>query len=181
VAVELIVLESRKLLRKERSMKRMIIILAIAIILGTGSAYSQGTGMGFRGWGPRLGLTIDPDQIHFGIHADFGDFTQRLRFQPNFELGFGDNLTVGTTNFEVNYRFRQNWAVWTPYLGGGLGIIFVDRDNSLGGGNDTDLGANIMGGIEKGIAGGDRFFIEAKIGLADAPDMKFTVGWTFGS
>jgi hypothetical protein len=81
---------------------------------------------GFRGWGPRVGVTLDPDQIHFGVHIDFGNFAERVRFQPNAELG-----------------------------------------------------ASLIGGIEKGLADGDRFFIEAKLGLIDAPDLKIHVGWTF--
>jgi len=162
-------------------MKRIVVSLTIIVIIGAGNAYAQDGSFGFRGWGPRLGLTIDPDQVHFGAHADFGNFAQRLRFQPNFELGIGDDLTVGAANFEVNYRFRSQWDVWTPYLGGGIGIIFIDRDsNGIGDDSNTELGASIVGGIEKGISGGDRFFIETKIGLADAPDLKFTVGWTFG-
>ncbi len=41
------------------------------------------------------------------------------------------------------------------------------------------MGLNVLGGIEKGLSDGDRFFTEAKLGFADAPDFKLTVGWTF--
>jgi hypothetical protein len=137
---------------------------------------------GFRGWGPRLGVTVDPDQFHFGGHLDLGYFAEHIRFQPNLEIGFGDNLTLVAINFEGNYRFASRWSVWTPYLGGGLGINIYDwndHHNGFGDGSSTDLGVNIVGGIEKGISSGDRFFMEAKLGLADSPDFKVTVGWTF--
>ena len=45
-----------------------------------------GSDIGFRGWGPRLGVSINPDQFHFGAHLDFGNFARHVRFQPNIEL-----------------------------------------------------------------------------------------------
>ncbi len=162
-------------------LQKSMLIAAIftCLIFGTGHAQSEDNG--FKGWGPRLGITVDPDQIHFGAHADFGNFAEHLRFQPNVELGFGDDLTVGALNLEVNYRVRETWDVWTPYVGGGLGIIFIDYDGKgVGDDSDTELGASLLGGIEKGLSNGNRFFLEAKLGLADAPDFKFTAGWTFG-
>lgn len=137
--------------------------------------------IGFRGWGPRLGLTISPDQFHFGAHMDFGNFAQHVRFQPNVEVGLGDNLTLVTLNFEAAYRFRETWDVWSPYLGGGLGVNFASFDtNGLQDDTSTDLGVSLLGGIEKGLADGDRFFVETKLGLVDeSPDAKVTIGWTF--
>ncbi len=162
-------------------MKKIVAVMLVLFVAGIGSAHAQEERTGFKGWGPRVGVTLDPDQIHIGAHADFGNFAQHLRLQPNFELGFGDDLTVGALNFEVNYRFREQWDVWTPYAGGGLGLIFISYDtDGLGDGSDTELGASVLGGIEKGLSGGNRFFLEAKLGLADAPDFKITAGWTFG-
>ncbi len=136
--------------------------------------------IGFRGWGPRVGVTVNPDQIHFGAHMDFGNFAQHLRFQPNFELGIGDGRTLGALNFETNYRFASRWDVWTPYLGGGLGVNFTGtEERGLRDNTNTDVGLNALFGIERGLASGDRFFTEAKLGLVDAPDLKVTFGWTF--
>lgn len=136
---------------------------------------------GFQGWGPRLGATLDPDQVHFGAHVDFGNLARRVRLQPNIELGIGDDFTIGALNFELNYRFREEWEVWTPYLGGGIGLLLISHDvEGLDDDTNTEFGGSILGGIEKGISDGDRFFLEAKIGLVDAPDFKFTIGWTFG-
>ncbi len=162
-------------------MHKLIYISVLVLLLGLGSVQAQEAQTGFKGWGPRVGLTLDPDQVHFGAHADFGNFAQRVRFQPNFELGIGDDFTIGAANFEANYRFRETWNVWTPYLGGGVGILFIDHDTEgLGDGSDTEFGASVLGGIEKGLSGGNRFFVEAKLGLVDAPDLKLTIGWTFG-
>ena len=137
--------------------------------------------IGFRGWGPRVGLTFSPDQVHFGAHLDFGNFAKHVRFQPNVEVGLGDDLTLVTANFEAAYRFRETWDVWSPYLGGGLGVNFASFDSKgLGDDTSTDLGVSVLGGIEKGLSSGDRFFLEAKLGLVDeSPDVKLTAGWTF--
>ncbi len=159
-------------------MRVFAVVLSI-VFLGVAPAAAQDD-VGYRGWGPRLGATIDPDQFHFGAHMDFGHFARHIRFQPNVELGIGDDLTLLAVNLEGSYRFRENWDVWTPYAGGGLGINFLSFDgNGLGDDTETELGLNILAGIEKGLSGGDRFFLEAKAGLADSPDFKFTLGWTF--
>jgi len=157
-------------------------VLALVLALATHPIVARadsdpGTKVGFRGWGPRVGLTFSPDQFHFGAHMDFGNFAQHIRFQPNVEIGFGDNLTLIALNGEAAYRFASRWDVWTPYLGGGIGAFIFSADH--GRGSDTQFGACILGGIEKGLTNGARFFIEAKLGLADAPDLKTTVGWTF--
>jgi len=52
-------------------------------------------------------------------------------------------------------------------------------NNGLRDGSNTEVGLNLLGGIDRGLSDGSRFFIETKLGLVDAPDVKFTVGWTF--
>jgi hypothetical protein len=164
-----------------RSSSRMVLIAALlAAALGPATALAgPDTDIGFRGWGPRVGLSIDPDQFYFGAHLDFGNFARHVRFQPNVELGFGDHLKLLTINGEAAYRFSSAWDVWTPYLGGGLGANIKSIDNGGNNDSETDLGVNLLGGIEKGLTNGDRFFIEGKFSLNDVPDAKIAVGWTF--
>lgn len=132
-----------------------------------------------RGWGPRVGLSSDPDQIYLGTHFDLGNLANRLRFQPNLELGVGDGLTVLTTNFEVGYRLRTDWDVWSPYVGGGLGVVTVGSDDGIFDDRyGSELGATGLFGVER-VQGSNRFFLEAKVGLVDAPDLKLGMGWTF--
>jgi len=162
--------------------KTRMILIAAALVVALGPAPALAgpdTDIGFRGWGPRVGLSIDPDQIHFGAHLDFGNFARHIRFQPNVELGFGDHVNLYTVNAEAAYRFSSRWDVWTPYLGGGIGANIKDYDNGKNDSAETDLGVNLLGGIEKGLSNGDRFFIEGKFSLNDVPDVKATVGWTF--
>jgi hypothetical protein len=158
-------------------MKNAITILIICLLFAV-TAIAGTRPAGFYGIGPRVGFTINPDQIHFGGHADFGEITTNLMMVPNIEIGFGDHMTTIAPSFELDYRFRSDWGVWSPYLGGGLGPVFYSFEHH---GSSSDLGAYIQGGIMKGLSGRNAgyFFMEAKLGLADAPDAKFTVGWTF--
>lgn len=84
-----------------------------------------------------------------------------------------------TLNAEAAYRFSARWDVWSPYLGGGLGANIKSYDNGRNNTSHTDLGVNLLGGIERGLSNGDRFFVESKFSLNDVPDVKLTVGWTF--
>jgi len=167
-------------MRKYLTMAVLAAVLGLALtpVASRADSDDPGTKVGFRGWGPRVGLTINPDQVHFGAHLDFGNFAQHIRFQPNVEIGFGDGLTLFAINAEAAYRFASRWDVWTPYLGGGIGVIIASASHGSHG-SSTDLGASILGGVEKGLANGNRFFLEAKLGFVDAPDLKLTAGWTF--
>lgn len=166
--------------------KIIIAIMAVLLMYSMSIAQDDPTErVGFRGWGPRVGVTIDPDQIHFGGHIDFGHFARHIRLQPNLEIGFGDNLMLVAVNLEGSYRFAANWDVWTPYIGAGPGINFYSWDDDAFPDNEgfddseTEFGFNVLGGIEKGLSNGDRFFLELKLGFADSPDIKITAGWTF--
>jgi opacity protein-like surface antigen len=153
--------------------------LAFAPVMTHADMDNPGSKVGFRGWGPRAGVTFGPDQALFGAHMDFGNFADHIRFQPNVDIGFSDGFTLFSANADAAYRFASNWDVWSPYLGGGIGAHHVSANNGGGNGSSTKFGASILGGIEKGLANGHRFFVEAKLGLADSPDMKAIVGWTF--
>lgn len=164
-------------------MRTTVAIMLMAVTLAPSAARAAresapGSDIGFRGWGPRLGLSINPDQFHFGAHLDFGNFARHVRFQPNIEVGLGNDVKLVTVNAEAAYRFRSRWDVWTPYVGGGLGANSksFDKGNTD---SETDVGVNALAGIERGFSRGDRFFLEAKFGLNDVPDAKVTAGWTF--
>jgi opacity protein-like surface antigen len=175
----------------------LIALISLIVLIPIAASADPMTKSGWRGWGPRVGVTMNPDQIHFGAHLDFGNFAKHIRFQPNLEVGIGDNLTIFAVNFDAAYRFQSRWDVWTPYVGGGIGVNFVNFDHDFGhhddhsqealalgaadhlNDSDTQMGFNVLGGIEKGLSKGHRFFLEARLGLADSPDFKVTAGWTF--
>lgn len=154
------------------------VVAGLLLISGVASA-SPETKTGFIGWGPRAGMTFNPDQFHFGAHIDFGNFAQHVRVQPNVEMGFGDDLIVATANLEIAYRLGRYWSAWTPFVGGGPSFAYYREDSKGNDDSQSDSGFNLIVGIDRGFSNGNRLFLETTFGLGDVPDFKLTVGWTF--
>jgi hypothetical protein len=122
--------------------------------------------------GVRAGVSIDPDQFYVGGHIETDPLVERLVFKPNVEVGFGDDVTLAAFNFEFVWKFARRRSEWGFYAGGGPAINLYQRD---GPGDDAEAGFNILAGLEnrRGL------FFEFKLGVADSPDFKFGVGFTF--
>lgn len=135
--------------------------------------------LGVRRVGIRGGATIDPDQIHLGMHVNAGEFTENVRFQPSFDIGFGDDLLVGTFNIDALYMFEPQ--PWRPYLGAGLGVALIDFDEDRFPGRRDDVeveaGLNVIAGFEWGPS--HEYLLEIRGGIGDIPDLKVTVGYNF--
>jgi len=165
-----------------RSMTAMCVI-AVAATVAPAAAVAAETGVGFRGWGPRVGASSDADQVLFGAQFDLGEFTTNLRWQPSVELGFGDDKFSLYGNFMVAYYFPVKAAV-TPYAGAQVTVWLFDQngpDNSKGfdDGFNAEIGLYAVGGIETKLESGNRFLAELQVGIGDVPDVRVLVGWTF--
>ncbi len=165
---------------RERKLRVLTQVAAIAVLLLALSSTSSAQRLfGLHGIGPRLGVSINPDQFHFGGQLDLGDLAPRLMMSPNVEVGVGDNVTVIAAMMDVNYRFRNDWGSWNPYLGGGIGPVFYNFDH---GRSDSELGLTMQGGLARRlISRAGYMFLEFKVGVVKTPDVKMTVGWMFGS
>lgn len=154
-------------------MRKSLLGVLLAIVL---PAAASGE-MGFYGWGFRLGLGDDPDQVILGIQQDLGEFVEHLRFQPNLELGLGDDHTIVSGTIPVHYRFQTDSSV-TPYAGGGLQVAWIDREK---GRDDTELEISpvFIGGAEWSLRKGSDLFLEFHLGTGDAHSAKLVVGWMF--
>jgi hypothetical protein len=159
--------------------------LVFLLVLGMGAPSAQAEearGMRVYGIGPRLGLSVNPDQFVFGGQVDFGDpFPQTNVLLPVVEIGLGDDQSVVSLGGDVLFRFRDRWGEWNPYLGGELGLLFTSVD--LPGGDEeseTNLGLSGVFGLEKGMGESGRFAFDLKFKIVDAPDVKFITSWTFG-
>ena len=131
------------------------------------------------GAGGRVGATRDPDQAHLGLHLNLGELAERVRLQPNIEIGVGSNMTVVAVNPEAIVTFRRRGR-WTPYAGGGLGLNLVRRDKKVfpGEENELEIGLNLLGGYETKVSERLKLFIEGKFGIGDSPVFKATFGFT---
>jgi hypothetical protein len=161
-------------------MTRIVWLMAASLTLAASTAGAA------TGWGLRGGVTFDPDQVHVGAHVNAGELFHNGYFLPNVEVGFGDHMTLIALNPELVYRFdHRTQSRWGFYVGCGLGVNITnwnghddfpyDRHDHT----NTDLGLNLLGGMLRRLSSGNEFFLELKLGVADSPDAKVTVGLTF--
>jgi len=170
-------------------MRTKLAIAGAVIALAAGAA--QAAEVGWNGWGPRVGLQSDPDQVIGGVQFDLGEFAKHVRWQPSVEAGFGDDKISIYGNFMVSYYFPVEAAV-TPYAGAQVQAWMFDNDgeNCDGNGNHCDdgfddgfnaeIGLDAVGGIETKLKSGTRFLAELQVALTnDIPEIRVLVGWTF--
>jgi hypothetical protein len=120
--------------------------------------------------GVQAGISLDPDQFFFGGHIETTPLVDRVRFRPGVDVGIGDDLTTIAVNLDFTYTFPAR-GPWLLYLGAGPSINVYDFD----GGSVTEGGFNFLIGAKQARG----LFFEARIGVADSPDFKFGVGYTF--
>lgn len=160
-------------------MRKVMIFAVTAMLMGFSTVLTAQEEL-VLGVGGRVGATVDPDQAHFGIHFDLGEIAERVRVQPNVEIGVGDDLTVVAINPELFYLFNHK-SRWTPYAGGGLGVNIYNWDTGVAGVDDSEVevGLNLLGGLETMVSDRTKIFFEGKFGVGDSPDFKATFGFTY--
>lgn len=125
-----------------------------------------------QGLGLRAGVSADPDQFYVGGHYVTAPLVDRLRFQPNVEVGIGDDLTLVAFNVEFGFWTRLN-RDWQVYAGGGPALNLYDSDRYDEA--DTEPGFILLVGFQQRRG----LFFEFKVGLIDSPEIKLGVGYTF--
>ena len=158
--------------------KCFLFAAVVAALTAPAAVHAQSVSTGI---GPRIGLSIDPDQIVFGGQLVIGEIAPDVTFNPNLEFGFGDDITVIALNLDGQYHFRIEGSSWRPYLGFGMGINFIefDRPAPFDDVSETEVGANLIAGAGVPTSSGNRFFAEARFGIGDIPDFKLMAGWLF--
>lgn len=155
-------------------MRKSLLGLLLAVSL---PAAASG-GMGFYGWGVRLGVADDPDQFVAGFQQDLGEFVENLRFQPSLELGLGDDHTIVALTIPVHYRFETSASV-TPYVGGGLQVAWIEHEKRRRDDTEVDIAPVFLGGVEWPLGKASDIFLELHLGPSDAHARKLMVGWMF--
>ena len=132
------------------------------IALGLGIATAQaGAAHAQR---PHIGghLLYNFEVEEFGIGAQFSyPFSRRLEFYPSFDYFFVDPGSLWQLNADLKYKLREehNWF----YVGGGLGIL----RRSVGDFDNTDVGANVIGGWETLIGQRVHPYLEGRLTISD--------------
>jgi opacity protein-like surface antigen len=137
----------------------------------------------WQGWGLRAGVANDTDidQVVGGAQFNLGEVYPHLRFQPDFELGAGDDATTVYGTAPLYYRFQTDWAM-IPYAGGGLALGWVDWDDPTGatsGDSEFEVGARATGGLEWPRPNGQAFFVEMSLGFGDVHELQAVAAWAF--
>ena len=152
------------------------LLLTLAVFAVPAQAESTSdSDIGWYGWGIRGGLADDPDQGLLGVHFNLGEFTRNLRFQPDVQIGFGDDQTTLFATAPVHYRFVVGRS-FTPYAGGGVTLGWVDVDHF---GSEFEAGVRATGGLDW-TQDGKGFFVEMSLGFGDVHDVQILAAWSFG-
>ena len=154
---------------RHRLLAALVVVVAAAALPTVASADLM-----YRGWGIRAGIGDDPDQGIVGVHWDMGTITTNLRFQPNFELGFGDNQTVAGLTIPLHYVFPVDSNV-RPYAGGGAVLAYVDADKS----NEFEVAAVFAFGLDWTLKSRNKLFVELDVQSGDVHDVKLMFGWSW--
>ena len=153
-----------------RSRGLLVSLVALSCLACVSIAHADVSG------GLRVGFSSSPDQFLVGGQLELPPVAHNLYIVPSGEVGFGDHATTLSFNGDLQYRFVVHSEV-RPYAGGGLAVYYVNVD---GGGSDTNLGADILGGVFFNQNSSNPMFVEAKLGLTDeVPDWKFIYGINF--
>ena len=127
----------------ETSMLRKLVIAGVIALSLPVPAFAANVMMG----GPRIGFSVDPDQIVVGGQLEVGDVAPKISFDPNLELGFGDDMNVIAFEFDLHYHFKLKDSDWIPYVGAGIALNFVEVDRPApDDDSDTDVGGHFIFG-----------------------------------
>lgn len=135
--------------------------LALALALALGAALpaaAQHVSAGPSGanrWSLQAGpgFTASPTAFHFQVGAEYG-ITPGLGIGPLFQLAANDDVLILAPTANVRYGFDLSGAGdefvrnLRPYVQGGLGFAYVDRDHRWRDREDTEFLLNGGFGVE---------------------------------
>ena len=124
--------------------------------------------------GLRAGVNLDREDPLVGIEL-LASLQRHWWVNPNLEVTFGDRVDVVGLNADFHYDFEHSGSAYF-WLGPGLAVLFADYD---GGGNDTDVGVNLLAGVGLPTSSGAVPYIQAKATVADDTDGSLAFGVRF--
>jgi opacity protein-like surface antigen len=141
----------------------------------------------------RLGGQIswgDDSDVGIGVRYEnnltaLGPGVRNLRVIGSFDWFFpGDVGGADVTYWEINanlaWAFRIPGSRIAPYAGGGLNIARVDVDAAgIGGGSNTDVGLNLLGGLSFPSMGKLTPYVEMRVELSGGEQFVLTAGLLF--
>lgn len=145
-------------------------LVAMAAAPRTANAQQE---LGFFGYGGRAGFSVNPDQFTIGAYAKLGNVSKMFKFRPSVDFGFGDSVFSVLGNADAQVDFVDVNGSYKPFAGGGLGLAYYDFD----GGDASEIGINVYGGVERNFGTYNTGYVEARVGIDEMPDFKITFGY----
>jgi hypothetical protein len=146
-----------------RRLRQIGLGLGLATVLA-GAAHAQRAHFGGH-------LLYNFDVEEFGIGAQFSyPVARRLELYPSFDYYFVDPGSLWQLNGDLKYKLREehNWF----YLGGGIAVT----RRSVGDFDNTDVGANLIGGWETLIGQRVHPYLEGRLTLSEETSFQFAGG-----
>lgn len=159
---------------KQRLARAAVALTALLVVAKPARALvltGAGGRMGYASPESRDGTT------ELGVHAELAESGSRVSLLPNLHYWRSGSARDVNPNLDLRYRFGPSRNV-LPYVGGGLGINFIDSD--LPGRDRTDAGMNLLGGVRFPGTGHD-VFLEARHTMSEFSRTAVMAGITFGA
>lgn len=139
-----------------------VLIVTATLLVPAATAFAQVT------FGPRGGVSGEPDQVVLGAHIESPDLGHRVTFRPNFDVGFLSDVTLLTVNLELVHWMPLAKSRWQLYAGGGLGtnVWIADDDKRFYGVLNAVFGLQHDAGL----------FAEMRVGME--PRVKIMAGYS---
>jgi hypothetical protein len=146
-----------------------VLVASVCVAAQPATAFADGVQFGVRG-----GYYTKVDKPFLGAEL-LARVAPRLYFNPNVEYVFVDNGTYMTFNGDFHYDFPTHSRTYT-WLGAGLALVRVDPEGLANA--NTDLAANLLGGI--GFRRGSVIpYIQAKAIIKSDSLVSLAVGLRF--
>lgn len=142
--------------------------------------------------GPRIGIDVgDVEEFFIGAEGRVTSDALPVIISPAFDYYFDgvENFSIVAFDLNALYEFGVDNEAFTPYAGGGIGIIRVSSSSegvdvpgfgTIGGGStsSSEVGLNIVGGATF-EAGNLQPFAQAKITVGDVTLFNLMGGLLF--
>lgn len=92
-------------------------------------------------FGIRAGQYRDAEEEFVGAEVVFD--AGFININPNVEYSLAEDITSGSANLDITFDLG-NFSRVTPYLGAGVGLLYVDDDF---GADETEAVGNLIGGV----------------------------------
>lgn len=152
-----------------------VLICVFTLSLSTGNLLAQG--IGFNGVGGRLGY-FDPEALSgtvgIGAHANLGEIIKNLTLLPTVEYWGKSGLSQWSLAADARYHYSASEV--NPFVGFGLGLYFTDAKNF---GGSTDLGLDLLGGIDVPVGENLTFSGEIKFVVTEVNSIRISGGLTY--